>query len=87
MLFSIVKVLVAQSCPTLCNSMVCSLPGFSVRGILQARKWKWVAISFSIFPSDCTNCMPITWAGVSFSLHQDHLPLLSFLSALLTAVR
>ena len=26
-----------QSCPTLCNSMNCSLPGSSVHGILQAR--------------------------------------------------
>ena len=32
-----VKVLVAQLCPTLCNPMVSSLPGFSVHGILQAR--------------------------------------------------
>ena len=28
---------VAQSCPTLCNPMDCSLPGFSVHGIFQAR--------------------------------------------------
>ena len=26
-----------QSCPTLCDPMDCSLPGFSVHGILQAR--------------------------------------------------
>ena len=38
---------VAQSCPTLCDPIDCSLPGFSVRGILQARKLEWVAISFS----------------------------------------
>ena len=31
------KVLVAQSCPTLCDSITYSLPGFSVNGILQAR--------------------------------------------------
>ena len=36
-----------QSCPTLCDPMDCSLPGFSVHGILQARTLKWVAISFS----------------------------------------
>ena len=36
-----------QSCPTLCDPMDCSLPGFSVRGILQARTLEWVAISFS----------------------------------------
>ena len=29
--------LVAESCPTLCNSMVCSSPGFSVPGTLQRR--------------------------------------------------
>ena len=32
-----VKVLVAQSCPTPCDPMDCSLPGSSVLGILQAR--------------------------------------------------
>ena len=36
-----------QLCPTLCDSMDCSLPGFSVHGILQARTLEWVAISFS----------------------------------------
>jgi len=36
-----------QSCPTLCDPMGCSLPGFSVHGILQARTLEWVAISFS----------------------------------------
>ena len=38
---------VAQSCPTLCNPMDCSLPGFSIHGILQARILEWVTISFS----------------------------------------
>ena len=38
---------VAQSCPTLCDPMDCSLPGFSVHGILQARIVEWVTISFS----------------------------------------
>ena len=36
-----------QSCPTLCDPMDCSLPGFSVHGIIQARTLEWVAISFS----------------------------------------
>ena len=31
------KVLVTQTCPTLCNPMDCSLPGSSVHGITQAR--------------------------------------------------
>ena len=39
-----VKVLVTQSCPTLCNPMNCSPPGFSVHGISQARILEWVAI-------------------------------------------
>ena len=38
---------VAQSCPTLCDPMDCSLPGSSLHGILQARELEWVAISFS----------------------------------------
>ena len=42
-----VKVQVAQSCPTLCDPMDCSLPGFAVHGILQARIPEWVAILFS----------------------------------------
>ena len=38
---------VTQSCLTLCDPVVCSLPGSSVHGILQARILEWVAISFS----------------------------------------
>ena len=38
---------VAQSCLTLCDPMDCSLPGFSLHGLLQARVLEWVAISFS----------------------------------------
>ena len=41
-----VCVLVAQSCPTLCNLIDCSPPGPSIHGILQARTLEWVAISF-----------------------------------------
>ena len=36
-----------QMCPTLCGPIGCSLPGFSVCGILQARILEWVAISSS----------------------------------------
>ena len=38
---------VAQSCPTLCGPMDCSLSGSSVHGIFQARVLEWIAISFS----------------------------------------
>ena len=41
------KVKVAQSCTTLCNSMDCSLPGVSVHVILQARILEWIVIPFS----------------------------------------
>ena len=46
---------VPQSCPALCDPMNCSLPGFPVDGILQARVLEWVAITFfrgSSWPSD-----------------------------------
>ena len=36
-----------QSCPTLCDPIDSSPPGFPVPGILRARTLEWVAISFS----------------------------------------
>ena len=36
-----------QSCPSLCDPVDCSLPGSSVRGILQAGILEWVAMPFS----------------------------------------
>ena len=41
------KMLAAQSFPTLCDPVDCSPPGSSVHGIFQARILAWVAISFS----------------------------------------
>ena len=38
---------VAQSCPTLSDSMGCSPLGSSVHGIFQARVLEWGAIAFS----------------------------------------
>ena len=38
---------VAQSCPTLSDTMDCSLPGSSIHGIFQARVLEWGAIAFS----------------------------------------
>ena len=37
----------AQSSPTLCDPMECSMLSSSVRGILQGRILEWVAIPFS----------------------------------------
>ena len=56
-----VCVWVAQSCPTLCNPMNCSPPGFSIHGILQARILKWGAIPFSRVSS-----RPRAWTQVSW---------------------
>ena len=42
-----VKVLVAQSLPTLCGPMDYVAPGSSVHGIFQARILEWVALPFS----------------------------------------
>ena len=52
-----VKVLIAQSWPTLCDLMDCSLPGSSVHGILQAAILQWVSIFSSrrsSWPGDWT---------------------------------
>ena len=38
---------VTQLCPTLSDPMDCSLPGFSIRVIFQARVLEWGAIAFS----------------------------------------
>ena len=35
---------VAQSCPTLSDSMDCSLPGSSIHGVFQARVLEWGAM-------------------------------------------
>ena len=47
-----VKVLVAQSCPTLCSPMDSSPPGSSVLGSLQARILEWVAMPPPGDPAD-----------------------------------
>ena len=43
----------------------CSLPGFSIHGILQARILKWVAISFSR-PRGRTHISWVSWTGSGF---------------------
>ena len=52
-----VKVLVAQSCLTLCDSMDCSPPGSSVHGIIQARILERLP-----FPSSRDLLKPGTWS-------------------------
>ena len=48
------------SCPTLCDPMNCSLPGFSVHGIFQARIVERVAISYSMGSSQPRDRNPIS---------------------------
>ena len=38
------KVLLTQLFPTVCDPMDCSLPGFSIHGISQARILEWITI-------------------------------------------
>ena len=55
-----------QSCPTLCDPMDCSPPGFSVHAILQARILEWVAIPYSrisSWPRDRTHVSCISFIG------------------------
>ena len=75
-LIILLKVLIAQSCPTLCDSVGCSLPGSSVYGILQARILEWVTIPFprgSSQPGNQTQVLCIAgrfltiWATFSFT--------------------
>ena len=55
-----------QSCPTFCDTMDCSLPGFSVRGILQTRILKWAALSFSRdLPDPGIEPMSLAWQAHS----------------------
>ena len=53
--------LISQSCLTLCDPLIYSLPGFFVHGIFQAGILEWVAISFSrgSLPKDgaCMSCI------------------------------
>ena len=66
------KVLVAQSCPTLCNPKDCSPPGSSVHGIPQAGILEWVAMPFSrgsSWPRDQTR---VSCTAGRFFYHLSH---------------
>ena len=68
MVLSWIDIFVTQLYPTLCDPMNCSLPGFSVHEIRQARILEWVAI---LSPEDLPN--PGTEPG-SPALQVDSLP-------------
>ena len=60
---------VAQSSPTLCDPMDCSLPGSSVHGIFQARVLEWVTIAFSRGSSPLRNQIQVSRiAGRRFTI-------------------
>ena len=64
--------LVAQSCPTVCYLMDCSLPGSSVLVICQARILEWVAISSSrgfSWPRNQTCLSSVSWIAARFFTH------------------
>ena len=74
-----VKVLVARSCPTLCNPVDCSLPTSSVHGILQAKILEWVPILFSRGSSQPRDRTWVCYmAGIFFTIwdtKEAHTPL------------
>ena len=73
-----VKVLIVQSCSTLCDPQDCSLLCSSVRGILQTKILEWVAIPFSRGSSQ-----PRDWTQVSHIVRRlyrlSHLQVFFFL--------
>ena len=65
---------VAQSCPTLCDPMDCSLPGSSIHGIVQAGVLDWVAISLSMmswcsYKKFSVDCIPAGWRNHQSQKH------------------
>ena len=60
-----------------CNPMDCSLPGFPVHGILQARILEWVAISCSrgIFPTQELNLGLLHCRQILYQLNYEGSPL------------
>ena len=78
---------VAQSCPTLCNPMVCSPPGSSVPGIFQARVLEWGAMAFSdpidwpfsnqapqLVLSEQGSCLPLLQTWLNGMGHSEDYP-------------
>ena len=63
---------VAQSCPTLCDPMDCSLPGSSVHGIFQARVLGWGAIAFSVCACSLVQISLTLWVLLCRSNNTDN---------------
>ena len=72
---------VAQSCPTLCNTIDCSLPGSSVHGIFKTRILEYIAIFSSrgySQPRDGTLISCVSCIGRKDLYHWLHLRQLYF---------
>ena len=66
-------------CPTLCSPMDCSLPGFSVHGILQARILEWVSMpSYRLSSQPCISY--VSCIGRQVLYQQNNLGSLQFIS-------
>ena len=59
----------AQSCPTLCDPMDCSLQRSSVHEIFQTRVLEWVAISFSRGSSQPRDRICVSFIGRQILYH------------------
>ena len=59
-----------QSCPTLRDPMDCSLPGFSVHEIFQARVPEWGAIAFNSVLPNIIDHRPVYLDFISISMGQ-----------------
>ena len=81
-MFSFIVCACAQLCPTLCDPMDCSTPGFFVHGIFQARILEWVVISSSrgsSLPRDWTRVsLPSALVGRFLTSEPHGKPILSF---------
>ena len=63
------SLLVARSCPTLCDPVDCRPPGSSIHGLLQARMLAWVAVSFSRGSSQPRDQIPVSCtSGIFFTV-------------------
>ena len=72
-----VKLLVAQSCLTLCNPMDCNPPGSSVHRILQAGILEWVAIHSllqGIFLTQGSNSGLPHWRQIPYCMSNQENP-------------